>query len=69
MTIDFAPTFYFHREGPGVLLGMSRPGRGPGFQLDVDDAWLPDAHGRHRAPRARRCSTSASAAAGPASTR
>ena len=27
MTIDFASSFYFHREGPGVLLGMSDPER------------------------------------------
>ncbi len=42
MTIDAASTFYLHREGPGVLLGMSWPGERPGFRLDVDDAWLPD---------------------------
>ena len=42
MTIDAASTFYLHREGPGVLLGMSWPGEEPGFHLDVDDAWLPD---------------------------
>jgi sarcosine oxidase subunit beta len=42
MTIDAASTFYLHREGPGVLLGMSWPGEEPGFRLDVDDAWLPD---------------------------
>jgi len=42
MTIDAASTFYLHREGPGVLLGMSWPGERPGFLMDVDDAWLPD---------------------------
>jgi sarcosine oxidase subunit beta len=42
MTIDAASTFYLHREGPGVLLGMSWAGEEPGFRLDVDDAWLPD---------------------------
>ena len=52
MTIDAATTFYLHREGPGVLLGMSWPGEEPGFRLDVDDAWLPDltAAIEHRAP-------------------
>ena len=24
-TIDFGTSFYFHREGPGLLLGMSDP--------------------------------------------
>lgn len=40
-TIDFGSTFYFHREGPGVLLGMSDPDETPGFKLSRDDAWLP----------------------------
>jgi len=40
-TIDFSTTFYLHREGPGILLGMSYPGETPGFHLDVDEAWLP----------------------------
>jgi sarcosine oxidase subunit beta len=42
MTIDAATTFYLHREGPGVLLGMSWTGEQPGFREDLDDAWLPD---------------------------
>jgi|tagenome__1003787_1003787.scaffolds.fasta_scaffold20973638_1 sarcosine oxidase subunit beta len=42
MTIDAATTFYLHREGPGVLLGMSWTGEEPGFREDLDDAWLPD---------------------------
>jgi sarcosine oxidase, subunit beta len=42
MTIDAASTFYLHREGPGVLLGMSWDGERPGFATDVDDGWLPD---------------------------
>jgi sarcosine oxidase, subunit beta len=41
MTIDFATTFYFHREGRGLLLGMSDPDERPGFRLDRSDAWLP----------------------------
>jgi sarcosine oxidase, subunit beta len=40
-TIDFASTFYFHREGLGLLLGMSDPEQEPGFHLDYSDDWLP----------------------------
>jgi sarcosine oxidase, subunit beta len=40
-TIDFGTSFYFHREGPGILLGMSDPDETPGFKLGRDDAWLP----------------------------
>lgn len=35
MTIDFESTFYFHPEGPGVLLGMSDPDEVPGFFLEA----------------------------------
>ena len=51
-TIDFGTTFYFHREGLGILLGMSDPGETPGFKLGRDDAWLPrlGAAIEHRAP-------------------
>jgi sarcosine oxidase subunit beta len=42
MTIDAASTFYLHREGPGVLIGMSWEGERPGFATDVDDGWLPE---------------------------
>jgi len=41
MTIDFATSFYFHREGPGLLMGMSDPDETPGFKLDADDSWIP----------------------------
>ncbi len=41
MTIDFATTFYFHREGPGLLFGMSDPNETPGFELETSDAWIP----------------------------
>ncbi len=41
MTIDFASSFYFHREGPGLLMGMSLEDEPAGFNLDRDDAWLP----------------------------
>jgi sarcosine oxidase subunit beta len=40
-TIDFTSTFYFHREGQGLLLGMSDPDQEPGFHLDYSDDWLP----------------------------
>ncbi|MGW7682366.1 NAD(P)/FAD-dependent oxidoreductase [Kribbella sp. NPDC054772] len=41
MTIDFTSTFYFHREGPGLLVGMSDPDEVPGFHLGRTDAWIP----------------------------
>ncbi|MEO6881078.1 MAG: FAD-binding oxidoreductase [Mycobacteriaceae bacterium] len=40
-TIDFASTYYFHREGAGMLLGMSDPEETPGFKLGTSDDWLP----------------------------
>jgi sarcosine oxidase, subunit beta len=53
MTIDFGTTFYFHREGPGLLMGMSWPGERPGFNVEVTDDWIPDllAAIERRAPR------------------
>jgi sarcosine oxidase subunit beta len=52
MTIDFSSTFYFHREGPGLLVGMSDPDEQPGFLLDRTDTWLPRLTSamEHRAP-------------------
>jgi glycine/D-amino acid oxidase-like deaminating enzyme len=41
-TIDFASSFYFHREGPGLLLGMSHAAEQPGFALQTTDDWVPD---------------------------
>jgi sarcosine oxidase subunit beta len=41
MTIDAGTTFYFHREGPGLLLGMSYQDEEPGFRPDYSEAWLP----------------------------
>jgi sarcosine oxidase subunit beta len=35
MVIDFDTTFYFHREGPGVLFGMGEPGETPTFDQTV----------------------------------
>jgi len=40
-TIDFATSLYFHREGRGLLLGMSDPDQEPGFDLSYSDRWLP----------------------------
>jgi len=41
MTIDFATSFYFHREGPGVLMGMPAPGEQPGFKAETSDDFIP----------------------------
>lgn len=52
-TIDFSTSFYFHDEGPGLLIGMSDPDEEFGFRLNTDDRWLDrlsDAVA-HRAPR------------------
>jgi sarcosine oxidase subunit beta len=36
MVIDFASTFYFHREGAGLLFGMGDPEERPGFDTTVN---------------------------------
>jgi len=36
---DFARSLYFHREGPGVLSGMSNPSQGPGLDQSIDETW------------------------------
>lgn len=51
MTIDAESTFYWHREGPGVLFGMSYQDEQPGFRLQYSDDWLPDLY----AAAERRC--------------
>jgi sarcosine oxidase subunit beta len=53
MTIDFESSFYFHREGPGLLMGMSHVQEEAGFKLETSDEWIPDlmAIVRRRAPR------------------
>lgn len=37
--IDFAQSLYFHREGAGILTGMSNPDENPGFDQSVDPNW------------------------------
>ena len=53
MTIDFESSFYFHREGPGLLIGMSDPHETPGFSVETTDDWIPGLMEvvRRRAPR------------------
>jgi sarcosine oxidase, subunit beta len=41
MTIDFATGFYFHREGPGVLMGMPDPEDRWSFDARTSDDWVP----------------------------
>lgn len=35
--IDFAKSLYFHREGEGLLIGMSNQNEQPGFEQSVDE--------------------------------
>ena len=37
--IDFAQSLYFHREGQGLLTGMSNPDQAPGIDQSVDPEW------------------------------
>jgi sarcosine oxidase, subunit beta len=52
MTIDFESSLYFHREGPGLLMGMSDARQKPGFNIETTEDWIPDLMEvvRHRAP-------------------
>jgi len=38
-TIDFAQSLYFHREGEGILTGMSNPAEDAGFDQSIDTEW------------------------------
>jgi len=40
MVIDFQTSFYFHREGGGLLYGMSDPDEPPGYDLTVQWEFL-----------------------------
>jgi sarcosine oxidase subunit beta len=37
--IDFAQSLYFHREGEGILTGMSNPAEDAGFDQSIDTEW------------------------------
>lgn len=37
--IDFSRALYFHREGAGLLTGMSNRNEPPGFNTNVDESW------------------------------
>jgi len=37
--IDFAQSLYFHREGRGILTGMSNPDQPVSFDQSVDEEW------------------------------
>ncbi|MEO7965918.1 MAG: FAD-binding oxidoreductase [Gemmatimonadaceae bacterium] len=37
--IDFSSALYFHREGAGLLTGMSNRNETPGFDISVDQDW------------------------------
>ncbi len=41
LVIDFESTFYFHREGGGLLFGMGDPDEKPGFDITVRWDFLP----------------------------
>ena len=40
LTVDFSTGFYFHREGPGLLIGMADRNQRPGFDAPTDPSWL-----------------------------
>ena len=40
LTVDFTTGFYFHREGPGLLIGMADRDQAPGFDAPTDPEWL-----------------------------
>jgi sarcosine oxidase subunit beta len=40
LVIDADTTFYFHREGPGVLMGMGGKDERPSFDTRVDDRFI-----------------------------
>jgi len=40
LVVDTATSFYFHREGPGVLMGMGAPDERSSFETRVDDEFI-----------------------------
>ncbi len=40
LTVDFTTGFYFHREGPGLLIGMADRDQEPGFDAPTNPDWL-----------------------------
>jgi sarcosine oxidase subunit beta len=40
LVVDIATSFYFHREGPGVLMGMGSPHEQPSFETVVDERFV-----------------------------
>ena len=40
LTVDFTTGFYFHREGPGLLIGLADRNQPPGFDVPTDPDWL-----------------------------
>ncbi len=40
LVIDAATSFYFHREGEGVLMGMGDPDERPTFETRIDDRFV-----------------------------
>lgn len=42
LVIDATTSFYFHREGAGVLMGMGSPSERPGFDTSQDERFVAD---------------------------
>jgi sarcosine oxidase subunit beta len=40
LVVDTATSFYFHREGPGVLMGMGMPDEQASFEIRVDQEFV-----------------------------
>ncbi|MDP8957332.1 MAG: FAD-binding oxidoreductase [Actinomycetota bacterium] len=40
LVVDVVTSFYFHREGPGVLMGMGSPNEQPSFDTVVDERFI-----------------------------
>jgi sarcosine oxidase subunit beta len=40
LVIDAGTSFYFHREGEGILMGMGDPAQRPTFETRVDDGFI-----------------------------